>query len=548
MPRTKARADSLPGRWAEELHLCPGFDPFEAAGDSTFDASSADFVVGFFEECLVHVDGKLAGQHIRLEPWQRGMLGNLFGWKRPDGTRRFREALVYVPRKNGKSTIAAGIGLYLFICDDEPGAEVYIAAGEREQAAIIFRTAASMVEYEPELDARCKVYRGYYSIQTTGIDKRYLRALSSKASSKHGYKPHGAIIDELHVLQTADLVEVLHTGTGARRQPLTMYTTTADYWRPSICNQKYDYACKVRDGIIRDPGFLPAIWEADLEDDWTSPEVWQKANPNLGISVSRSYLERECRRAKDSPEYENTFKRLHLNIRTEADVRFFRMEAWQASAGSVDEAELQGRDCYAGLDLSSTRDLTALALVFPFPHGVFKVLPFFWVPGAIPEEKEQRDRVPYLTWQRQGHLEIAGEKVIDYNRVLARICELGKRYRIRSIAYDPHNAQQTANDLEGEGFKTFAFTQSWPNFAEPTKEIERLVTLGKLHHGNNPVLTWNAANTMVRQDSAGNIRPQKPDRNEPSKIDGIVATIMGLARAMLAPPVRESVYNSRGLW
>ncbi len=326
--------------------LIPGYDPRATAGDCRFDRRAAEHAVEFFHECLTFTTGQWRGQPFVLQPWQQAIIRNLFGWKRKDGTRRYREALVYVPRKNGKSEIAGGLGNLLIFADGEPGAQVYCAAADREQARLVFNAAKTMVAAEPEMAARAKVYTHAIVFEATGS---VLKVVSAEAYSKHGINAHGIIIDELHAQPNRELVDVLTTSTGARRQPLIIHITTADFDREgSICNEKHDYATKVRDGVIDDPAFLPVIYEAGPDEDWTDPAVWRRVNPNLDVSLSMEYLERECRRAQETPSYENTFKRLHLNIRTQQDVRWLSLEAWDACDGAaIDERELAGRPCFA---------------------------------------------------------------------------------------------------------------------------------------------------------------------------------------------------------
>ena len=311
----------------EVYRQIPGYDPFTTAGDCRFDRGAAQRAIDFFRECLTFTAGEWMGQPFRRQPWQQAIVGNIFGWKRPDGTRRYREAFIYVPRKCGKSEMAGGLGNLLTFADGEPAAQVYCAAADREQARLVFNAAKTMVQAEPELAARGRIYTNAIMVESTGS---VLKVVSAEAYSKHGVDAHGVIIDELHAQPNRELVDVLMTSTGARRQPLIVYITTADYDRDSICNEKYDYAVKVRDGIVDDPAFLPVIYEAGSQDDWTDSAVWAQANPNLGISVSAEYLERECRRAQETPSYENTFKRLHLNLRTQQDVRWLSLEHWDA--------------------------------------------------------------------------------------------------------------------------------------------------------------------------------------------------------------------------
>lgn len=531
------------GERRELLLQVPGYDAIATAGDALFDAEAADLAVQFFPECLRHVEGDMAGKPFALERWQQAVVANLFGWKRKDAqgrtVRRYREALIYVPRKNGKTPLVAGIALFVLFCDPEAGQQDYIAAGDREQAGMLFRQARGMVEQEPELASRCRVYGGAAAGgQSRSIvreaENSYLRVISADADTKHGGNTHLAIVDELHVQPDRDLVDVLATSMASqnRKQPLLVFITTADYGRPSICNEKHDYACKVRDGVIPDPSFLPVIYEAGRRDDWKDPAVWAKANPNLGVSVSREYLERECKRAQETPAYENTFKRLHLNMKTEQDVRAVPMDRWDAAgARAVDAKALEGRECYAGLDLSTTTDLSALVLLFPEPKGGYQALPFFWVPREGARQRERRDRVPYLDWIGRGLIKATEGDVIDYDVIRADVNALGKRYRIREVAADRWNATQIITQLAGDGFEVVAFGQGFRDMTAPTKEMLKLVAAGQLAHGGHAVLRWMASNLATETDAAGNLKPSKKKSTE--RVDGCVALIMALGRAML---------------
>ena len=520
----------------------PGYDPFTSAGTCTFDRVAAERAIDFFAECLTFTAGQWRGRPFQLEPWQQALVGNLFGWKRRDGLRRYREAFLFVPRKCGKSELAGGLGCLLTFADREPGAQVYCAAADREQARLVFNAAKTMILAEPELSSRARIYTNAITVPATG---NVLKVVSAEAYTKHGVNAHGVIIDELHAQPDRELVDALTTSTGARRQPLIIYITTADFDRPSICNEKYEYACKVRDGLIDDPAFLPVIYEAQPDEDWTDPDVWAKANPNLNVSVSLEYLRRECQRAEETPTYENTFKRLHLNMRTQQDVRWLSLATWDACGQTpVEEASLAGRDCYGGLDLSTTTDVSALVLLFPEVGGAMTVVPRFWIPADNALQRERRDRVPYQTWARQGLIEMTPGNVIDYDIIRRRINELSNRFRIREIAIDRWNSTQLAQQLQGDGFEVVTFGQGFRDMTAPTKEWEKLTMSGKLRHGNHAVLRWMASNVAVETDAAGNLKPSKKKSTE--RIDGIVAGIMALGRATLRQE-RGSVYETRGL-
>lgn len=532
---TRKRAD-VPLKWRKLFALLPGYDPIATAGDCWFDVDAAERAVAFIRDCCTHVKGHLAGKPMDLVPHEVAITGCIMGWKRPDGYRRFREVLYFVPRKNSKSTWAAAMALLILFTDDEAGAECYTTAADRDQAALIFNIAKSMVFNESELDSRATVYE---TSKTIKYGNSALRSISAEANTKHGYNTHLAINDEIHAHKSSELLDVIETSTGARKQPLIIHITTSDFDREgSVCNQKHEYATKVRDGIIDDPTFLPVIYEASIEDDWTSPEVWRKANPMLGLSVSEDYLARMCRKAQEEPTFENTFKRLHLNIRTQQDVRWLQMARWDECGGDVVRGDLAGRPCYAGLDLSTTTDISALLLYFPDEH---QLLPMFWIPENNAHAREKRDRVPYLTWARKGLIEMTEGDVIDYDVIHAAIRDIGDEFDIQEIAIDRWNSTQLQTQLSGDGFEVVQFGQGYASMSAPTKELERLVLDGDLAHGGNPVLRWMASNVSVEMDAAGNVKPSKKKSTE--KIDGIVAAIMAIGRAMVCEsPQMPGVY------
>ncbi len=502
-----------------------------------FDDAAADRAVEFFAKCLTHSKGEWAGQPLNLDLWQeQQIIRPLFGWKRADGTRKYRTAFIMIPRKAGKSTLAAGIANFLLFADGEPGAEIYSAAADREQAAIVFEMAKGMIDASEPLRSRAKAYKRSIIVPSTASS---YKVLSSDAYTKHGFSAHGIVIDEVHALPSRDLWDVLTTSTGARRQPLTVAITTAGYDRNSLCYELYDYACKVRDGIIIDDAFLPVIFEASKDDDWTHPDTWRKAHPGLGVSVKEEYFAAEAAKAKQLPGYENTFKRLLLNVWTEQNTRWLPMDAWDSCAAEL--PDLAGRICYAGLDLASTTDIAALVLAFPMGPTVH-LLPFFFVPREGIKRRSERDRVPYVDWVRQGWIIATDGAVIDYDAIRAKVKELGERYHIKEISVDRWNATQLATQLTGDGFEMVGFGQGFASMSAPTKELERRVLAHELNHAANPVLRWMASNVSVKQDAAGNMKPDKSKSTE--RIDGIVAILMALGRVMQADEERGSVYDS----
>ncbi len=523
-----------------------------------FDEDAADRAEEFFSEFLSHVKGEHAGQSFELLPWQRdSVIRPMFGWKRLDGSRKYRRVYVEIPRKNGKSQLAAGVGLYLTFVDEEAGAEVYSAAADREQAAIVFDAAKSMVEESPRLLSRGRIYRRSIAVEST---RSSYKVLSADVKTKHGLNAHGIIFDELHTQPNRDLWDVLTTSTGARRQPLTFAITTAGYDKNSICWEIHDYAIKCLEGTIVDEEFLAVIYSAPDDADWSDPAMWELANPSLDVTISRDYLEAESNRAKETPGYVNTFRRLHLNQWTESSSRWLDIEAWNECGEPVDPKELEGQACWGGLDLSTTTDLSAFVLVFPRkiktptvidaisglagnePTEGYSVLCWFWTPEESIHQRSRQDRAPYDVWVRDGYMTATEGHVIDYDFIEAKILELGEKYRIQELGYDPYNAQQLCNHLMDSRMPMVVVRQGYLTLTSASKELERLVSSRELAHGGNPVLRWCAANVVVEEDAAGNIKPSKKHSTE--RIDGIAALVTAISRATLGS---DSVYEQRGL-
>ena len=512
-----------------------------------FDKKAARLAVNFFEKLLVHVKGEWAGQPFILQDWQRDeIIRPLFGWKRTsDGSRKYRTAYIEIPRKNGKSTLAAGIALYLEFADGEPGAEVYSAAADKDQARIVHELAKDMVEESPQLERRSNIWKN--SIIVPGTRSTY-RVLSADAFTKHGLNAHGVVVDELHVQPNRELVDVLVTSTGARRQPLVVFITTAGFDRESICWEYHEYARQVQEGIIDDPTFFSYIAAAEPKDDWLDEQVWEKANPGLGVSVKLDYLRNEARRAEHVPAYQNTFRRLHLNQWTAQESRWLDINYWDACDFVVDPALLAGAECYAGLDLASSSDIAAMVLNFGSEKGEAERhawLPFFWIPEENMLERVRKDQVPYDAWVRDGLIKVTPGNVIDYDFILRDIEELGEVYNIKEIAFDRWGAFQISSQLEGMGYTMVGFGQGYKSMSPAMTELLRLVLDRKISHGGNPVLRWMADNLVVDQDPAGNVKPNKNKSKE--KIDGIVAGLMGLDRAIRHEAAGDSVYEERGL-
>lgn len=690
---------------AETILLIPGYNPHDQAGDCVFDEAAAQHALDFFTTCLTHIEGAKAGEPFLLEPWQQAIIGNLFGWKRPDGTRRYRTAFIYVPRKSGKALaldtpiarwagtekdlpyfrnfapweviwttmgdlapghfvfdenrkpckiieafptlydrecfeldfyyrhsvwtitadaehlwetttripwgetatrttkelydtlnashcigeyqlrtirkvqsvpvrcirvdspsnlflagrgmipthntpLAAGMCLYALMCDGERGAQIFSAAADKEQAALVYRHARGMAEASKTISKRVKIFKsiGQRAIVLQSDPASAYVVISADAKTKHGGNSHFVVIDELHAQPDRELVDVLDTSLASanRKQPMMVYITTADYDRESICNEKYARACAVRDNggdkakPGYDPSFLPVIYETlrktgkgkdAKETDWTDPKVWAACNPNLGISVSRAYLEQACKEAQEIPGKQNAFKRLHLNMTTSSDVAWLPMDHWDKCAGKVVRKKLLGKECHGGLDMASTTDIAAFVLLFP--DDGWKVLPMFWIPEDAVELRVRYDRVPYDEWVKDGFIKTTPGNVVDYDRVREDIVKAHSDFCIRDIACDPWNTTQLQTQLQSEGLEVVKFVQGFANFTAPAKELEKRILSHTVAHSGNPVLRWMAGNVKILEDADGNIRPEKKKARE--RIDGIVALLMAIGRALQNP-------------
>lgn len=499
--------------------------------------------VDFIQDLLRHTKDPYAGQPFLLKPWQERWVRDIFGTFNADGSRQYRTAYVEIPRKNGKSEIAAAVALYLLFADGELGAEIYSAAGDREQASIVFNVAAAMVRQEPILNGACRIYDSTKKILVPATNSIY-QVLSAEHSTKHGFNASGIIFDELHAQPSRDLWDVLTTSGGTRRQPLIFAITTAGYDQNSICWEQHEYARKVAEGVVNDPTFYPVLFSAPQDADWTDPEVWKACNPALGDFRDYNELAAACERAKEVPAYENTFRRLYLNQWVKQESRYLPMMAWDACDGSVDAEALRGRQCWAGLDLASSVDVAAFVLAFEGEGEEVLVLPYFWVPAENIGARARTDKVPYDVWARQGLLKATPGNVIDYATIRHDINELSKVYEIREVAFDRWGAVEMSQNLTEDGFTMVDFGQGFKDMSPPTKELLKKVLGGKLRHGGHPILRWMADNLVVGTDPAENVKPLKNKSTE--RIDGMVALIMALARLSVKAP--GSVYSEeRGI-
>lgn len=514
---------------------------------SHYDKAKADRAVTFIEN-LCHTKGKWAGKRFWLLPWQEQLIRDIFGIVKPDGNRQFRTAFVEICKKVGKSELAAAIALYLLYADNEPGAEVYGAAADRQQASIVFDVARQMVEMSPALMKRSKLMAATKRIVNYG-NAGFYQVLSAEVGSKHGFSISGLVFDEIHTQPNRQLYDVLTKGSSdARQNPLHFIITTAGTDRHSIAYELHTKAIDILEGRRVDPTFYPVVYGLKDGEDWEDEANWYKVNPSLGYTVDIERLRDAYREAKQNPADEITFKWLRMNMWVSSTTAWIPDAVFMKGNEEIDSDSLKGRECYAGLDLSSTGDITALVLMFP-PRDVdekYILLPFFWVPEETIPQRVRSASVPYDVWEKQGHILATEGNVIHYDFIEHFIEELGEKYHILEIAFDRWGATQMAQDLEGMGFTVVPFGQGYSSMSAPTKEFYKILMEGRMVHGGNPVLRWMAGNVVIDTDPAGNIKVTKARSKE--KIDGIVAAIMALDRCIRNQgQERGSVYDTRGL-
>ena len=514
---------------------------------SHYDKAKADRAVKFIEN-LCHTKGKWAGKRFWLLPWQEQLIRDIFGIVKPDGYRQFRTAFVEICKKVGKSELAAAVALYLLYADNEPSAEVYGAAADRQQASIVFDVAKQMVEMSPALLKRSKLMTATKRIVNYG-NSGYYQVLSAEVGGKHGFSVSGLVFDEIHTQPNRQLYDVLTKGSSdARQNPLHFIITTAGTDRHSIAYELHTKAVDILEGRRVDPTFYPVVYGLKDDEDWEDEANWYKVNPSLGYTVDIERLRDAYREAKQNPADEVTFKWLRMNMWVSSTVAWIPDAIFMKGNEEIDLAALEGRDCYGGLDLSSTGDITALVLMFP-PRDEdekYILLPFFWVPEETIPQRVKAASVPYDIWERQGYLLSTEGNVIHYDFIEKFINDLAEKYHIVEIAVDRWNATQMIQNLEGDGFTMVPFGQGFASMSGPTKDFYRLLMEGKIVHGGHPVLRWMAGNVVVDTDPAGNIKVTKAKSKE--KIDGIVAAIMALDRCIRNQTEPQgSVYDERGL-
>jgi len=510
------------------------------------DDAGANHVVNFVRN-LRHTKAQWHGKPFELIEWQEEIIRDIFGTVNPKtGYRQYDTAYIEIPKKQGKSELGAALALYLMAADGEYEAEVYGCATDKEQASIIFDVAVSMVEQCPALKKRIKLILSRKRMIYLPTKSVY-KVLSSDIRNKHGFNVSGCIFDELHAQPNRDLWDVMTKGSGdARLQPLTIALTTAGNDKNSICYELHQKTIDIAEGRKTDGAFYGKIYGLTPDDDWEDEKNWYKANPSLGHTVSIEKVRRAYESAKGNPVEEALFKQLRLDIWTDKATHWLSMTDWDANDETVDPELLKGRECYGGLDLSSTGDLTALVLCFPPRNEDEKYifLAWFWIPEENMHMRSNKDHVPYDKWYAQGFIQATPGNVIDYRRIENTIEQIAETYVVKEIAYDRYNATEIIMNLSDEGLTMVPFGQGYRDMSPPTKQIFVEIKRKNIVHNNNPVLRWNFGNVCIETNTPECEKPSKKYSRE--KIDGAVAAIMAFDRATRHTDT-SSVYDSRGL-
>lgn len=509
-----------------------------------FDKEKAENAIDFIQT-FRHTKGEYARQKLLfvLEPWQQFIVANLFGWVNKDGYRRYNKLYLEVARKNGKTMLAAAIALVAFFLDGEEGPELYFGATSKDQSDVAYGQTTQIIEKSPFLYKKCKIYNSTKKTLYPGKNG-IIRNISSDSKTADGLNPTVAVVDEYHEHKTNKLLGVLQSGMGARKQPLTLITTTAgdDLMKPCYKEER-ELCVNILEGRVNVENIFPVIYELDEPDkEWTNPKMWVKANPNLGVSVETDFLLKEITEALSSPSKQNGVKTKNLNVWCNSATAWINPEDWKKANAPHDINDFKHRRCYLGLDLSNKLDLTCIAILFPPLQGEtnYHLFMKFYLPEEGIDIKSKQDNVSYRQWADDGYLTLTPGEVVDYKFVEEDIKRIAEEFEVVAVAYDPWRAQEITANLEDAGINMIKFDQSLKNMAEPSATFEALVKQGHIQHGGNPILEWNVHCTVIKTDPNGNFKPLKPARGSGKRIDGVVATVMAIA---LANSNLEPTYN-----
>lgn len=525
-------------------------------GGCWMDESEGAKKAAFYPRFLRHSKGQWAGEPFVLMDWQKyDVTIPLFGWMRPDGSRRFRVAHIEIPKKNGKSTWCGGTGIVLVVADGEPGPEVYSAAVDREQAGIVHGESARMVRQSPVLRKHLKIVDSRKTI-TYPKENGVFRALSADTASHEGLNIHGALIDEIHAHKDRKMWDVLRYGGASRKQPLMVAITTAGVYDPmSIGWEQHNLAMSVLDGTLEQWAFFAFVagaqeeprWGAPDAEAWDQPETWKAANPSWGLTIKPEDFGEEAKEALQSLPKQNTFKRYRLNIWTRQATRWLDIGAWNRCLGEYGDEGDRDVECYGGLDLSETKDFTAFSLCWPLgdPY-VYRLRTWFWLPEMNVHELERDNKAPYQAWAKGGHMHLTPGERVDYSAVEKFIVEACEKYKVKEIAFDPYNAFSTVTNLMGEGVTMVEQRQGF-QLNQAIKAFEAAVVDGRVEHNGHPILTWHMGNCEVSYNPQGYVKLVKGDGRVRYRIDGAVASVMGFGRAHLHTS-QASAYDDGGLF
>jgi phage terminase large subunit-like protein len=528
----------------------------------------AAWAISIFEqELTVEKHEQMTAFH--LEPFEAFIVGSIFGWYNSDGTRRFRTAYIEIGKGNGKTVLAAGIGVIGLRYDGQTSAEIYAAATTREQAQVCWKDALAMVRRTPNLhrEIEDRVASLYYA-PTNSV----FRPVSSEHKGLDGKRVHMALVDELHEHPNSLVVDKMRAGTKNRRNALIFEITNSGSELETVCWNHHDYSLRILNGTAEDPGWFAYVCALDEGDDWMDDEsCWIKANPGLGTILPIEYLREQVREAKGMPSKQNIVKRLNFSIWTQQHTVWLDLKEWDSCGGIVPLTAIEQEPCWLGLDLSSKIDLTSLAVLFrrdlgedlaiEVPDGqdakgevkkrtlnlnyAVDLLPYFYMPEETLFARAKTDRVPYPLWLQQGHIRATPGNIIDYDFIYDQIVnEIAPHYSIQEIGFDPYNATQFSLSLAAAGFSVVDVRQGVQTMSEPSKVFEALLKAGRIRHGAHPVLRWCASNVAAKEDKKGNIFPYK--QHERKRIDGVIAAIIGLSRLIVSDPESsQSVYDNR---
>ena len=511
-----------------------------------FDEVVAQLAVDYIEENVKHVKGDLAGEPFILEDWQKNeIIKPIFGWKhKSNGLRKYTSAYIEIPKKSGKSFLAASIACIFLDVEKEGGSEIVGVAWGRKQAGLVFEATKGVIQKSPRLRNKCTIYRNSVtSPDHLGGVKTY-HILSKEAGTEDGINPQLAIIDELHVHKNNEILEMVEKSQGARKQPLSFIITTAGSDLYGIGFQRHENAINIAKGIVQDETQLVCVYGASKDSDPFSPKTWKEANPNYNISIGQRAYEKEATKAMSSSASLNSFKRYYLNIWTSSVDGWINDEVWNASQWDFDKSILLEAPCYGGLDLSSTSDITAFTLVWKIA-GKFYSKNWFFLPEEKAANSADKNNIQYIEWVKEGFIIETAGNVVDDNEVLHYVESLKEKYKITMMAYDNYRSHHLVPKFEEMGLECINFKQNFEQMTAPTLELQKRIEAKDYNHSGNPVLRWMAGNATIVTGIGGTAAKIQKEKNRPEKkVDGIITNVMAYALWLNEPEKEVTSYYS----